>query len=455
MFALTVDLVIKNCRLATSSSLFEAGIACDEGKIVQIATDSFLPKADKTVDGKGNLVLPGVIDAHVHMRAPGATSYKEDWKTGSAAAACGGVTTMFEMPTSSDRSREVKNVDVFRGKLEVASKDSIVDFGLYALVSPGNFNDLPLLADAGVIGFKVFLSPSATKSELLSDSEVLEAFAVLSKLGLRTEVHAENASLLEANERKMRASERTDILAHLEIRNSLSEAEAVGRIVMFAQATRAKIQIAHLSCKESVDIVARAKAEGAPVSAETTPHYLLLNNEDYGRIGSAIKVNPPVRTLADSSRLWQGLVDGTIDCVVTDHAPHTREEKITSSVWDTSSGITGIETSVPLILTQVNAGRITINRYVQVSSENPARLFGVYPRKGALLVGSDCDLTVVDMKKEGRIRSDRLHSKNKVTPFEGFAVKGIPVMTVVRGQVVMEDGEPVTGQNGVLVKPSK
>ncbi|TLX97425.1 MAG: allantoinase AllB [Thaumarchaeota archaeon] len=452
---MTVDLVVRGCRIVTSTATLEGfGIACDEGKIVQISTDSTLPAADEVIDAKGNFVLPGIVDTHVHMRDPGDTVYKEDWTTGSAGAACGGVTTVFDMPSALDTAYEVRDISTFRRKEEAARSQSVVDFALYGLIKEDNLDDLVKMVGVGAVGFKVFFSASAPGAPPITDGAAVDAFSRIAKTGRRIAVHAENARMIERNERAFKTMGRGDVMVHLEIRNNLSEAEAIQRAILFAEATGAKIHIAHMSSGSGVDAVAAAKSRGLPVSAETCPHYLLLSSDDYKRIGSVIRVNPPVRHKTDSERLWLGILDGTVDCIGTDHAPHSREEKVTDDYWKTLSGFPGLETSARLMLTQINSGRLSLNQYVKLSSENAARLFGIYPQKGALTVGADCDLTIVDMKHEGVIKAEELQSKSKVTPFDGVRYRGKPVCTIVRGNVVMEDGEIVSKPVGQLVKPA-
>jgi dihydroorotase (multifunctional complex type) len=194
-------------------------------------------------------------------------------------------------------------------------------------------------------------------------------------------------------------------------------------------------------------IIEAAKARGVDVTCETAPHYLFLTAEEMGRLGNLMKMNPPVRYRGHQEALWEGLKTGVIDMLATDHAPHAPEEKFKENVWEAISGFPGVETALPLMLTEVNAGRFTLNDYARWASENPARSWGLYPRKGTLMVGSDADLVVVDLSRESVIRAEALHSKSKLTPFDGVKVKGLPVMTVVRGQVVMREGE-ITGSPG-------
>jgi dihydroorotase len=214
-----------------------------------------------------------------------------------------------------------------------------------------------------------------------------------------------------------------------------------------------------MSAAEGVALVRRAKESGVDVVAETAPHYLILEGEDMVRrgLGSIMKMNPPIRSKEHGEALWRGLLDGTIDVIATDHSPHTPEEKMAATpmgdIWKAIAGMPGVETSVSLMLTQVNAGRMTLNQYVKAQAEGPARAWTLWPRKGNLGRGADGDLTIVDMNKEGTIDQSRLHSKSKVTPFHGFRVKGMPVTTIVRGHMVMKNGELFGNPVGQLLRP--
>jgi dihydroorotase len=445
------DLIIKNGLVVTPEATVKAAILVKDGKIAGIIAGDDLPPAKEVYDAAGQHVLPGVIDCHVHFRDPGVT-YKEDFGTGSLAAAHGGVCTVVDMPNVLPPT---SNVAGFNAKLTEASKKSFVDFGIIGVVFEENIPDLVPMRDAGAIGYKIFMGETVGKLPSPSDGGILDAMRVIASTGLRVGVHAEDNSILKYQFDKIKATGRTDSLAFLECRPNIAEKECISRAIMFAQETGAKLHIYHMSSKEGVDLVADAKSRGQDVTAETQPHYLLLDYSFMDKVGSILKINPPVRTKADQKRLWEGVLDGTVQAIATDHSPHTREEKIKPDFWDAIPGFCGVETSVPLMLDQVNKGKLTLNEYVKVSSKGPAKAWNMYPKKGCIRVGSDADFTVVDMKKKGVIKVDELHSKNKVTPFDGFAVKGMPVATIVRGQIVMRDGKVDGAPAGKLVTPVK
>jgi len=430
----TVDLVIRGGRLVSSTGIMSAGIAIEGGVIVAISRDDALPDSRETIDATGKYVLPGVIDPHVHFRSPG-YEYKEDWASGTAAAACGGVTTVFEMPNSDPPT---STVDALQIKQQIASRDAYVDYGVYGLLGQQNLGDLPGLARHGVIGLKCFMGNNPIGH--IDDGAMLEGLEIAASLGLRVTVHAENATIIERKTGRLRASGRRDPLAHLESRPAVCAVDAVERAVAFAEAAGAQVHIAHEGCKDALPIIRAAKHRGVAVTAETCPHYLLLTAEDMHRVGPVLRVNPPVRAAGHAEPLWSGLADGVIDMLATDHAPHAIPEKTADDIWDCVSGFGGLETAIPLLLTEVNRGRITLEQYVTWSSLAPAQVWGLYPRKGVLDVGSDADIVIVDLEREATIRADRFQSKSKITPFEGFRTKGQPVCTIVRGRVVMRDG---------------
>jgi dihydroorotase len=432
-----VDLAVRGGRVVSPAGTVEAGIAVKDGVIVAIGDDRSLPAADEIVDARGRYVLPGVIDSHVHFREPG-DEHKEDWDTGTAAAACGGVTTVLEMPNCRPPTA---TVEALRLKQERAAAKARVDYGIFGLLAQDNLEALPKLAAHGVIGFKCYMGETVGKIPAPDDGTMLEEFETAARLGLRVAVHAENNGIMQRRIAQLKAAGRTDPLAHVESRPEICALEAVGRAVAFAEWTRARLHVCHESSSDTLPLIAAAKARGVDVTVETCPQYLLLSAEDMARLGPLLRINPPVRAARHRPGLWRGLAAGTIDMLATDHSPHTIDEKTRANIWDAVSGFPGVETAVPLMLTEVNRGRMTLERYVGWASVNPARAWGLYPRKGAIQVGADADLVVVDMEREWTIRAAELHSKSKITPFEGMTARGRPVCTIVRGRVVMREGE--------------
>jgi dihydroorotase (multifunctional complex type) len=286
------------------------------------------------------------------------------------------------------------------------------------------------------------------------DGGMLSAFERVRETGLRIGVHAENTRIIDYFTKKLKAEGRTDPRAHPASRPAVAEAEAVQRAILFARTAGCKLHIYHLSTREGVRMVREAKAGGRlDVSAETGPHYLIFDESHMLRMGGILKINPPIRSRDHGAALWEGLRDGTLDVIATDHSPHSPEEKFQEDIWKVIPGFAGVETQVPLMLTLVNEGKLSLNAYVKLAAENPARLFNLYPRKGTIQVGSDADFTIVDLDRRSVIQRDKLHSKNVVTPFDGRPVKGMPVCTIVRGNIVMKNNE-ITGKPlGLHIKP--
>ena len=449
------DLLIKNGTVVSSAASYRGHVLIQDGKVLEIKVRDDLPQAKRTIDATGLHVLPGLIDPHVHFRVPG-LDYKEDFNTGSQAAAAGGITTIIDMPNVVPPT---SNVEGFHAKVACANGISYVDYGIYAVIIEGNSKEIHPLAEAGVVGYKIFLGETVGNIPAPLDGEILDAWRIMAQTGLRCGVHAEDNGIILYLRKKLQDQGRKDPLAHLESRPSVAEAEAISRSILFAREAKSKLMIYHMSAAEGVDLVRKGKESGVDVMGETGPHYLIMEGEDMVRmnLGSLLKMNPPVRSREHAEVLWRGLLDGTIEVIGTDHSPHTREEKMFDNpmddIWKAIPGWPGVETNVPLMLTQVNAGRMNLNQYVKVQAEGPARAWNLWPRKGNLGKGADGDVTIVDMRKEGTIDQDQLHSKSKLTPFNGFRVKGMPVYTIVRGNVVMENGEIVGKPLGQLQKP--
>jgi len=395
-----------------------------------------------------------VIDVHVHMRDPGAT-YKEDFRTGTAAAAAGGVTTIFDMPNNTPPT---KDVHALRSKARAAAERAIVDYGLYGLMAHGNMRELAPLAVAGVIGFKCYMAETTGNVVPPSEAEMLGEMRAVAKAGLRAAIHAEDESLLLDRVSKLKEKGRVDPLAHYESRPEIVEEKAVHRALTIAREANCDVHIAHLSSAPGCREVRKAKLSGPRggrrVTAETCPQYLLLDKQDYAEKGSMMKSNPSIKRREDRRALWRGVQDGTIDMIATDHAPHAIGEKTSGeSIFEQASGFPGLETSVALMLTCVGKGLLTLPRYIQLSSEAPAKAWRLYPKKGSIAVGSDADFTVVDTKKEWKIDPAEFVSKAKYSPFEGFEAKGAAVYTVVRGRVVMDHGSVDMLARGEMQRP--
>jgi len=438
------DLILKGGKVVSPDTVIEASIAIKDGKILAVGAADALPAARETVDVSGLHVLPGAIDVHVHFRDPG-YPHKEDFASGTIAAAFGGVTTVFDMPNTIPT---VGTPEALAAKLKMASEKAHVDFGLYAVLGEDSIEHVPALIDTGVIGFKLYMGNTFGKIPSPSTGAMLEAFEVVAPTGKRISLHAETNSIMERRETRLRAAGRTDPLAHLASRPAVVAVEAVSRAAILAEWTGARIHILHISSADELRPLREAKARGVDITGETCPHYLMLSSEDYARFAGVIRVNPPVREKRNQVPLWVALADGTIDLIATDHAPHAREEKTRNDMFDVDCGFPGVETQMPLMLTAMHAGRMTIMDYVARSAAKPAKTFGLYPRKGVIAPGAEADIAVVDLEREWTIDDAKLQSRAKITPWHGRTVKGLPIHTLVRGRFVMRDRALVDGTRG-------
>lgn len=439
----TVDLVIRGAQVVSPEAIVSASVAVDGEHIVAVGQDELMPPAREVVDASGLYLLPGAIDSHVHFRDPG-YPHKETWKTGSAAAACGGVTTVFEMPNTNPPTG---TIEALRLKQQAASQ-SYVDYGIHGLLDDSTVGWLEELLDAGVTSFKAFVGNTFGNLPAPTDGALLEGFETLAPLGVRTVVHAENSSIMARREAALKAAGRQDALAHLAVRPAVCEIEAIGRVLTLAEWTGARVHIAHHSAADSLFVIRAAKARGVDVTVETCPQYLLLNTDHMQVLRGILRLNPPIREPRHNQPLWDALMDGTIDMIATDHAPHTPEEKTRDSIWACDCGFPGVETQMPLMLTEVNRERCSLMDYVRWSAVAPAKAWGLYPMKGLIAPGALADLVLVDLNRRARLQQGRLQSISKISPWHGRAVQGVPLHTLVRGRFVMRDGALVADAAG-------
>jgi dihydroorotase len=433
--SVTADLVIRNGTVVSPDAAIPASVAVKDGAVLAVGAAEAMPEAKEILDATGLYVLPGAIDVHVHFRDPG-YPHKEDFGTGTAGAAFGGVTTVFDMPNTVPPTGTGK---ILAEKHAIAAAAAHVDFGLYGLLGEDTIAHVPDLVAGGVIGFKLYMGNTFGNIPSPSTGAMLEAFEVVAATGKRISLHAETATIMARREARMTAAGRRDPLAHLAARPAVVAVEAVSRAAILAEWTGARIHILHISSAEELRPLAEAKARGVDITGETCPHYLMLSSDDYARFAGVIRVNPPVREGRNQGPLWRALIDGTIDIIATDHAPHSPEEKTRNDIWSVDCGFPGVETQMPLMLTEVANGRYSISDYVRWSAANPAKVWGLYPRKGVIAPGADADITVVDLGRGWTIDDAKIQSRAKISPWHGRPVKGLPLHTLVRGRFVMRD----------------
>ncbi|MFC5989875.1 dihydroorotase [Limoniibacter endophyticus] len=429
----TFDLILKGGTVVNQDGEGVRDVGIVDGRIKALGT--FSPEqAAHVIDCAGLHVLPGVIDSQVHFREPG-LEHKEDLETGSRAAVLGGVTTVFEMPNTNPlTTSEAALAD----KINRARQRMHCDFAFWVGGTRENAHEVGELERLpGAAGIKVFMG-SSTGNLLVEDDEGVAS--ILRNVRRRAAFHSED---------EFRMRERADLRvendpsSHPVWRDEVAALKCTERLVRIAHETRARIHVLHITTAEEIAFLEHHKDVA---SCEATPHHLTLVSDDYARLGTLIQMNPPVRDARHRDGVWSGIVNGVVDVLGSDHAPHTLEEK--AKPYPASpSGMTGVQTLVPIMLDHVNAGRLSLQRFVDLTSAGPQRLFGM-ARKGRIAAGYDADLTIVDMKRRETITNAQAGSKAGWTPYDGKEVQGWPVGTIIRGQRVMWEGEIATPSNG-------
>lgn len=456
-----VELVVSGGTVTTAAGRERVGLAIDGGRIVAIARDEALPAARETIDASGLHVLPGAIDTHTHARDPSRLE-REDFSSATAAAAAGGITTILEMPISSPSVHDGRTL---RERLAIVEPKARVDFGLYSGAAADDLDGIAGAAAAGAVGFKTFRNPppAGREAEFVGlcapgPDEYLSALERVARTGLISAVHAEDAAMIARHAAQLAAAGDSGPLSHARSRPPVVETSAVAQSLELARAAGARIEIAHCSSPRSVDLVTRARADGVAATVETCPHYLFLTEAALERHGPYAKINPALRRVEEVEGLWERLRRGEVDVIGSDHSPFLVEEKepFWDDMWRASPGAPGLEALLPLMLTAVADGRLSLEQAIALVAENAARLFGLFPRKGTIRVGSDADLVLVDFGHRGTIDVSRWQTRSRGTAriWDGMAVRAAVRATLVRGRVVHRDGEPVGDPGwGRFVRP--
>ncbi|TPK69069.1 dihydroorotase [Mesorhizobium sp. B2-4-19] len=437
---MTYDLILTGGTVVNHDGEGARDIGVKNGRIAAIG-DLRQASAGETIDCRGLHILPGIIDSQVHFREPG-LEHKEDLETGSRAAVLGGVTAVFEMPNTNPLTTSEATL---ADKVRRGSGRMHCDFAFWVGGTRDNARDVGELERLpGAAGIKVFMG-SSTGDLLVEDDEGVAA--ILRNTRRRAAFHSEDEFRL-----RERLGERIEgePSSHPVWRDEIAALRCTERLVRIARDVRARIHVLHISTAEEILFLEQHKDVA---TCEATPHHLTLSADDYLRLGTLIQMNPPVRASRHRDGVWHGIEQGIVDVLGSDHAPHTLAEK--AKPYPASpSGMTGVQTLVPIMLDHVNAGRLTLQRFVDLSSHGPQRIFGM-ARKGRIAAGYDADFTVVDMKRRETITNAQAGSKAGWTPYDGKEVTGWPVGTVIRGRRVMWDGEIVTPGQGRAVEFSE
>jgi len=441
----SVDLIIKNAKIFFNQQIYEGGIAIEEGKIVKISKDSKLPSGEQILNAKGQLIIPGPIDIHAHLRDL-RYSDKEDFYTGTCAAANGGFTTVIDMPNTDPPTISVQ---LLKQKMTVAQKKIIINTGFYAGI-PDSIKEIESFKDAGLFGFKLYLTNSLSQFDINNSDLLKLLFYNIKELNFPVLIHAERKQDIDELINQQETYNLSSENLYLESHSEEVEKKAIQYIFDLNAEVGAQIHICHVSTASGVELLQKMRKEQL-ISVEVTPHHLFLTVEDLQAFGAFAKILPPLRTPNDLLALWNGLNEGVIDIIATDHAPHMLFEK-NCEFSAAANGIPGFETMLPLLFTAMHEDRITLSRLVQTITENPAKFLHL-SQKGKIEIGYDADLTIIDLHKEKTIKQDQFLSKAKYSPFDGRKVKGIPTITIVNGKIVMQEGQIMVPKgSGTVIK---
>lgn len=449
------DKVIKNGTIVTACDTYKGDIGIKDGIIVEIGQNL---ECDTVIDATGKLIIPGGIDAHTHLDMPfGGTFSSDDFESGSKAAAIGGTTSFIDysiQPTGGTLSDAVK---IWKEK----GAKSCLDYGLHVAITNADENtlaEIPTMVEEGITSFKVFMVYDSMR---VNDAAFMNILEKSKEYGALVGVHCENYHVINHRTKQLLEAGKTEPKYHAVSRPATCEGEAANRAITLAKLTNAPLYIVHNSCEESISRIKEAREAGLPIMGETCPQYVMLSEDNYDEPdfnGAKYVMSPPLRNKKNWNYIWQQLKDGVIQTVATDHCPFFMKQKELGKGDFTKipNGGPGIETRMPIMLSEGPKHGLSLNKVVEVTSTNVAKIFGMYPKKGTIAVGSDADLVLYDANKEVTITKDILHENVDYTAFEGIKVSGYPVMTLSRGDVVAKDGEYIGKNNrGQFIKRSK
>jgi len=452
------DLVVKSDNIFINGRLDDCSIGIKNGIITTISRDDLV--GEKVIDAKGKMVLPGTVDPHVHIRAPGHDE-RETFESGSKDAALGGVTTIIEMPISAPPPH---SPEIVKNRMNIADKEVVVDIAFFGAAGTDRLDDIISCSKSGIVAFKTFLheAPPGREKEFIgltapNTGDQYELMEKVAQTDVMIAFHAENNDMIKKNISKLRKQGKTSPIYHGRSRPPVVEIETAAKILLFAEKTGAKVEICHITTPEVVELVNEARYKGVDVVAETCPHYLFLNENALNKIGVFAKVNPPLRSEEERQGMWEMVNDGSIDIIGSDHAPYTKAEKERGNedIFTPPAGFPGLSTRLPLLFTAVKEGKMELEKMVELICENPAKVFGLFPKKGTIAIGSDADFVIIDPENKGKISKDKMFTRcrDSALVYDGWEVFGIPEKTIVRGNIVFEEGKIIVSQGyGEIIK---
>jgi allantoinase len=438
-----LDLVIRGVLVLAGRPPDSGAIGVSSGRIAALAAPDAALDAAREIDAGDALVLPGVVDVHVHTRS----AREEGIERATRAAAAGGVTTLIDMPY--DAAGPVDGVEAFAAKAADVGREALVDVALWATVPPrGPLDEVAALVRAGACAFKLStFDTDSRRFPRVPDGQLLDAFEAIAAAGGLAGIHSENDEIVSGRIAALRAGGRRDPMAHAESRPAAAEAETIASVLELARATGVRIHLCHVTIGRGVELARRARADGVDASAETCPHYLLLDEGELGRRGGEAKINPPLRPVPDVEALWSALADGGLDLVASDHVGWPAERKRGDDIFTLASGAPGLELMLPLLHDAARARGYGVELLARVLAEAPARRFGLWPRKGGLALGADADLVVLDPDERWAVDPAKLTDAAGWSPYTGRRVRGRVRRVLVRGEEIYADGE-VLGRPG-------
>lgn len=441
--------LIKNGYVVSPNTTTKMNVVIENGVITEL-TAYDVEGADQVIDAQGKYLIPGLIDSHMHIGWPDWELVKA-YQTDTMAGAKGGVTTVVDRVTLPPGSIE-DQIFGKDGRIDFLEKYSYIDAAIQCCIyTLDDIKEIPTLVARGITGFKFYIAYRGSEAVApivgIDDGIIFQGFKKIGETGngAMAQIHAENIELFfKQKEIVLQDEKLRDTILWADMRPNYMELEAIIRCAYFAKVNNCPMYIVHLSTQEGPDLVKRLQGEGIDITVETCPQYLVMNKYESDRILS--KVNPPIRTKEDNEALWKGIRDGVITNLGSDHAPCSTKHK--QEFWSATVGMSGIETMLPVMLSEgVNKGRISMEKLVEISSYNNAKVFKLLPKKGLIDIGYDADIVMVDKDKEWVVRNEDLSNISDFTPYEGWTLKGKPVMTMLRGEIIMQDGE-IKGKPG-------
>jgi len=444
-----MSIKIVNAKLWLDTGTYEGGLFTENGAVSKIGKETSLPQTKVTIDAEGKLVIPGLVDLHVHFREPGFTQ-KEDFSTGTRAAAAGGVTTVLDEPNNNPVT---SSTEALRAKKVLVKEKAYVDYLFEMAVYAEGLDEVQAASSMGINTFAFFDELGGTSTGMDDTGVLYEALKRVKMVDGLALLNCRESDLVIATMRKTREKGSGNLMDYNNHFPHVAESAGGAKRILLAHNVRARAHFREVSTAETVEMLRHLKPYRGDISAEVRPDHLVLNHENTSDLGPYAQQWTPIRTRQNQEALWGALNDGTVNIIASDHATHTVEEKNSGweNIWESPPGLPAIESMLPILLTAVNEGKTSLERVISATTANPAKRLGLYPRKGCIAVGSDADLVVIDTRKERKITADEMYAKSKWTPYEGWTTFGAVEATILRGVPVYQQGKIVSEPLGRFI----